>query len=201
MTNFEIIKERVSVPQAAEYYGIKSRNGKCNCFVHTDKTPSMKLYDKNYHCFGCGANGDVISLVAKLFDLSMGEAAKRINADFGLGLDMGKPPDRKDIERIECQKQEEQAYTKWENKAFEVLNEYHDLLLEWRKKAPATPEEVPDKLFVESLCSADYEEYIFYCFLNGSREERLQLKDVIDRFEKIVKEYRGDEEDKQAAAV
>ena len=82
-----------------------------------------------------------------------------------------------------------------------MLNEYHDLLLEWRKKAPATPEEIPDRLFVESLCSADYEEYIFYCFLNGSREERLQLKDVIDRFEKIVKEYRGDEEDKQAAAV
>ena len=30
---------------------------------HNDKTPSMKL-DKRFHCFGCGADGDVIDFVA-----------------------------------------------------------------------------------------------------------------------------------------
>ena len=210
MTNFEIIKERVSVPQAAEYYGIKSRNGMCSCFEHTDRHPSMKLFDKNYHCFSCGAHGDVIALVASIFGISMGEAAKRINADFGLGLDMGKPPDRKDIERIECIKQEEMDYTLWENHAFKVLSEYHRLLLEWRDKAPATAEETPDKLFVESICTLDYAEYIFDCFLSGSREERSQLRREVDCFEERMCEYRrssitnladGQGEDKRAAVL
>ena len=35
MTTFEIIKERVTVPQAAAYYGISSQNGMCCCFEHT----------------------------------------------------------------------------------------------------------------------------------------------------------------------
>ena len=96
MTTFEIIKERVTVPQAAEYYGITSRNGMCCCFEHNDKHPSMKLYEKNYHCFGCGAHGDVIALVAGIFGTSMIEAAKRINADIGLGLHMDKTVSRSD---------------------------------------------------------------------------------------------------------
>lgn len=35
------------------------------CPFHTDKTPSLVLYkDHTYHCFGCGAHGDVLDFVA-----------------------------------------------------------------------------------------------------------------------------------------
>ena len=36
------------------------------CPFHNDKTPSMKL-DQRYHCFGCGADGDVIDFAAALY--------------------------------------------------------------------------------------------------------------------------------------
>ena len=36
------------------------------CPFHNDKTPSMKL-DRRYHCFGCGADGDVIDFTAALY--------------------------------------------------------------------------------------------------------------------------------------
>lgn len=210
MTNFEVIKEKVTVPQATEYYGIKSRNGMCSCFEHTDRHPSMKLYNKNYHCFSCGAHGDVVALVASIFGISMGEAAKRINADFGLGLDMGKPIDRREIVMIQRKKQEDQDYAEWENHAFRVLSEYHKLLLEWRKKAPATAEETPDKHFIESICTLDYAEYIFDCFLNGSKEERSQMRKEVECFEQRICEYRrknitcvagGKRKDKRAAVL
>lgn len=60
MNVFEAVKQSVTTRQAAEHYGIHvGQNGMACCPFHNDKTPSMKL-DRRYHCFGCGADGDVI---------------------------------------------------------------------------------------------------------------------------------------------
>ena len=59
----------------------------------------MKLDDR-FHCFGCGADGDVIDFVARMFGLSPREAAHKIIQDFGLGHGIPdpalqpKPPER-----------------------------------------------------------------------------------------------------------
>ena len=72
MTLFELVKQVVRVPEAAAYYGLQvSRNGMACCPFHDDRHPSMKLNERCFYCFGCGATGDVIDLVAKLFGLSL----------------------------------------------------------------------------------------------------------------------------------
>jgi DNA primase len=53
------------------------------CPFHEDHHPSMKL-DERFHCFGCGADGDVIDFAARLFRLPVKEAAERLAADFGI---------------------------------------------------------------------------------------------------------------------
>ena len=69
MNVFEAVKQSVTTRQAAEHYGIHvGRNGMACCPFHNDKTPSMKL-DRRYHCFGCGADGDVIDFTAALYGL------------------------------------------------------------------------------------------------------------------------------------
>ena len=86
MTIYETIKQTITARDAAEVYGLKpDRNGMCCCPFHTDHHPSMKV-DQRFHCFGCGADGDVISLVAKMYGLSNGEAAKKLSQDFGIPL-------------------------------------------------------------------------------------------------------------------
>ena len=77
---FEAVKQSVSTREAAEFYGIKvSRTGMACCHFHDDKNPSMKV-DQRFHCFGCGADGDVIDFTAKLFNLSPKEAAEKLAA-------------------------------------------------------------------------------------------------------------------------
>ena len=94
MNVFETVKQSVTTRQAAEHYGIRvGRNGMACCPFHNDKTPSMKL-DRRYHCFGCGADGDVIDLTAQIFGLSLYEAARKITADFHLVL----PEDKERME-------------------------------------------------------------------------------------------------------
>lgn len=47
------------------------------CPFHPDKSPSLVLYkDETYHCFGCGAHGDVIDFIAGTQHLSIGEAIR-----------------------------------------------------------------------------------------------------------------------------
>ena len=91
MDIFVTVMAAVTVSQAAEHYGLQdNRNGMTCSPFHDDRHPSMKLNERYFYCFGCGATGDVIDLVAKLFDLSSYEAAKKLAHDFGIGPD--KPP-------------------------------------------------------------------------------------------------------------
>ena len=77
MTIYETIKAAISVKQAAEHYGLKvNRNGMACCPFHNDRHPSLKLNEDYFFCFGCGAKGDVIDLVARLFNMSSYEAAQ-----------------------------------------------------------------------------------------------------------------------------
>ena len=60
MDLFTQIKMAVSVKEAAEYYGLEVNRGNMVCCpFHNDRTPSMKLNEDYFYCFGCGATGDL----------------------------------------------------------------------------------------------------------------------------------------------
>ena len=108
MNVFEAVKQSVTTRQAAEHYGIHvGRNGMACCPFHNDKTPSMKL-DRRYHCFGCGADGDVIDFAAALYGLAKKEAAVQLANDFGLSYEDWKPPGKKKKPKYRQKSPEEQ---------------------------------------------------------------------------------------------
>lgn len=90
MSIFEIIKAAVPIREAAEKYGLKvNRNGMACCPFHNDRHPSMKLNKNYFFCFGCGAKGDVIDFVARLYNLSNYEAAQRLAYNIGINTELG----------------------------------------------------------------------------------------------------------------
>ena len=83
MSIYEHVKGLVTTREAAKYYGLKvNRNGMACCPFHEDRHPSLKL-DERYHCFGCGADGDVVDFTARLFDMVPYYAAEKLAEDFG----------------------------------------------------------------------------------------------------------------------
>ena len=85
MNQFETIKAAVTPRQVAEHYGLRVlRNGMTCCPFHEDRHPSLKLNEDYFHCFGCGASGDVIDFTARLFGLSPYAAAQKLETDFGI---------------------------------------------------------------------------------------------------------------------
>ena len=58
------------------------------CPFHDDHDPSLVVYPRtnSFHCFGCGANGDVISFVRKIENVDFDSAVKRLAADYNIPL-------------------------------------------------------------------------------------------------------------------
>ena len=89
MSIFEEVKAMVSARNVAESYGLKvNHSGTACCPFHDDKNPSMKIDANHFHCFGCGAHGDVIGYVAKLYGLNQYDAACKIISDFSLNINV-----------------------------------------------------------------------------------------------------------------
>ena len=184
MNIFEKVRASITMTQVAELYGIDTRRSMINCIFHDDKTPSMKLYDDHYYCFGCGAYGDAVSFAAQVTGLSQYEAAKQLCSAFGIVHNSNEPFIKPMIQREQ------------ETKAFRILSDYCKMLREWHEKyKPTRPNSGPHPLFIESLNNQG--EYENYCniFISGTKEERKNFiekrKDVIEHAEKKLREYYG----------
>ena len=77
------------------------REWKGCCPFHEEKTPSFFVNDAKqfYHCFGCGANGDVISWMTDQRGLSFIDAVKELAAQAGMEVPAPDPVAAKRAER------------------------------------------------------------------------------------------------------
>ena len=145
MKLFESVKAAVPLRQAAEHYGLRVLpNGMACCPFHRDRHPSLKLNEDYFFCFGCGASGDVIDFTARLFGISLKDAAEKLAADFGVSEDARQVSVRQNpfrLDELQCRR---------------VLTDYLHLLKEWKTcYAPKTPEDSLDDRFVESCQQYD----------------------------------------------
>ena len=168
---FEVVKQSVTAREAAEHYGIAvGRGGMACCPFHDDRHPSMKV-DTRFHCFGCGADGDVIDFTARLYDLSPKGAAEKLAQDFGLSYD-SKAPIRRSYVR---QKTEAQVRKEKREHGWRVLTDYYHLLRKWEADySPKTADEDPHPRFLEAVQKKDYMGYLLDTFLDSSTEEQDQ---------------------------
>ena len=170
MSIFADVKKQIHLPNAAEYYGVQvNRGGFASCLFHEERTPSMKLYDDHFHCYGCGEHGDIITLAEKIFSISPYTAAQKLSQDFHI-------VPGENFKQIKPIKSAWRSYFEQEKQAFNILNQYCYFLEECREKyKPKNLDDELHPLFVESL--QNYEKYNYYrdIFIFGSKEERIQF--------------------------
>ena len=189
MTIFDDIKFLVDVPTAARSYGVEVHRGNMAlCPFHRERHPSCKLYADHYYCFGCQAHGDVIKLVQELFGLKPIEAVKQINSDFGLGLDLDKPPDMEKVNRRRREIAERKAEKARVEHMYDVLLRYFILLDKYKMLyVPTSPDEESDRRFVYALQNIGYAEYMLEAFNRFDKEQQAEIKLEVDRIEREYK--------------
>ena len=142
------------------------------------------------YCFGCGATGDVIDFVARLFNLSNYGAAQKLEYDFG--IDPDKPPAAAALRKPKYPLAK--AFQREELHCQRVLCDYLHLLERWKVQcAPKTPEDTIDDCFVEACQMLDYIEDLADILTFAELEVRVKTVDMlqkdgmIDRLEERLK--------------
>jgi len=85
------IRQTASIVEIASQYTTLKRRGNKHvglCPFHSEKDPSFTVDDEKqlYHCFGCGAGGDIFTLVMERENLSFPEALKYLAEKYNIPL-------------------------------------------------------------------------------------------------------------------
>lgn len=80
----EEIKRQYSMRDIVARYGfIPNRAGFISCPFHKgDREASMKVYERDFHCFGCGKNGDIFTFVMLMDGLSFKESFRELGGEY-----------------------------------------------------------------------------------------------------------------------
>ena len=83
----DVIGDYVEVIPAGAYY-------KCICPFHNERTPSLMISPDRgiWHCFGCGAGGDIFQFVQDYENIETGAALKRLAQKAGVTLEKSSRP-------------------------------------------------------------------------------------------------------------
>lgn len=128
-------------------YGIEiDKKGFAKCPFHDEKTASFRVYkDGTYHCFGCGAHGDVITFVMGMQNLSFKETCELLDRDITYSEQRRIDRTKKQV-KAKSDRRTNSIKAYWE--AFDnwILNE---LIIENFK--PSGPESEPNDMFLSAL--------------------------------------------------
>jgi hypothetical protein len=104
----------IDIKTLAELAGVSlsrsGRNMKGVCPFHADKDPSFFIYPNNtFHCFGCGANGDPIDFVQRMYSCDFKDALKVLGiSDNGTSEEI-----RAKIKKAKSDRIEKEALKEW----------------------------------------------------------------------------------------
>ena len=186
MTLFQSVKNQITTRQAAERYGLRvGHGGMCKCPFHDDKNPSLKV-DKRYHCFGCQADGDVISFTSRLFNLTQKEAALKLAEDFGIQYDSEMTaPSSHTPQPIS----KEAIFAHRVAHCYRELCDERNMLIQWQQQyAPKSFDEDLHPRFLEALHNLENIEYQLDVLLSGTDAEKQQVIDDFDHYKETHKE-------------
>jgi len=83
------LKQRVSLPDLiGRRVRLLKRAGTLTglCPFHHERSPSFRVYDDHYHCYGCGASGDAIEWLKRIEARDFMEAVRELAGQAGLDV-------------------------------------------------------------------------------------------------------------------
>ncbi len=170
---FEAVKAAIPLPEAAKRYGLDaSDSGMICCPFHEDHTPSMKLYEDHYYCFGCGRHGDLVDLLSEMLCIPPYETACKLADDFGVDP-------YAEVPRRAAGK-ELRTFREKQLRCQRVLSEYLRLLTKWKSQyAPNDPFAEPDDRYVEACQMIDTIDYLTDLLIIGNPDKRVRAVDLL----------------------
>lgn len=158
----DTIRTSVSALEAGKALGLLvDRHGRCACPVHRGVNHNCRLDkgERGFHCFKCGASGDVIHLVQAVNGCSFWQAVEWLNSAFHLGLPLDRPLDknaaeaaRRAKERRQTEREQRMAIERMEFDLYVLVGKWlADLESDKEQYRPRRANEEWDERFVQAV--------------------------------------------------
>lgn len=162
----------------------KGRNKVACCPFHKEKTPSFHISDEKgvYHCFGCGAHGDVISFVMQQEGLSFKEAVEKLAEENGIELPKTmeiKKQNKEEIDKIQLIYNINEEACKFFQKC--IFDDVGRVGLNYITKRGLTVENI--KKFKIGFAPQSFNALIQYLSKCGFNEKQLELAGLVAKNE------------------
>lgn len=163
MDIFQEIKTKLSMKEIYSFYTNANKINKnyALCPFHSDKSPSLYVYDKKFKCFSCDASGDMFDFVGLICNIQKPiDIARRISTDFCLEI---KEFDVSKKEKCDYLKNKEQylEFIEWRiDFSKEVFKEYHYVEDELKKNVI-----LDDDAFWNYVKKKEELEFLVDCFI------------------------------------
>ena len=144
----DLLREANPLKDKVREYGVElNSRGYAPCPFHNEKTGSFKVYpDGTFHCFGCGAHGDVIDFVAKMDSIDFNEACKRLGGEMSFS-------------GYRAANRRKRAAADKNRKIAEAWNEYYSALEAYESNEanierlkPTSLDDIPSDVWTSALC-------------------------------------------------
>ena len=161
------IRDAVSVEDVLKrYHQLGRAKGRTSCPLHGGTNDNLGYSERVWHCFVCGAKGDVIGFVMQLFGMDFPDAIAKIAQDFGITLNNKSGDIRQkhqssmqDTARKIAEMKRQREFDKIKSEYWGAFDEYvrHDKNM--YNYAPKSINEEPHPLFTEALQNIGYATY------------------------------------------
>ena len=103
------------------------------CPFHQEKTDSLVVDERRFHCFGCGADGDIFELAKRIWGCGFFEVVQRLASEYGITADGSGIPTRI---RSTVKSEEEQFHEVF-IQLFQIREAFYSFLKNYHDEPPA----------------------------------------------------------------
>lgn len=150
MDIFTKVKENVSMENLISHFSLKTnRKNFIVCPFHKEKTPSLKIYDKSFYCFGCHSAGTVIDFAMYYLDMGALQATKYLAKIFNICIDEELSIREKyaqDLAKRNSGKAANKVFEEWLKNTWDTILNYYRILYH-----NSFNYDLENKLYVEAI--------------------------------------------------
>ena len=196
MSIFEDVKQQLNIRQVIEHYGYKvNRANQFICPFHSDHKPSASIKNDYFHCFVCGAGGDLITFTARYLNLHNIEAARELAREFGLNVST-EPQTLADKLKADRERAKRQAELKRQKEIENliqhtglVLASYHCYLWQGLQLYP-----YGHKKHIRALQELTQAQYYLDCYDENPREYSIAFRKQVEQIERRLYQWHHENE-------
>lgn len=200
MDIFTKVKENVSMLDLIQHFNLTLNRQKFICCpFHNEKTPSLKVYENSFYCFGCNKSGTVIDFTSYYLNMDILEATRYLASSFSITLDENIPKPtkltvREKYEQDKAIKQNnkssstlDKVFENWLSNAWDTILNYYRILhhnsLEY---------ELNNEIYVEAIHNLTKLDY----YIDWLQDDPISFykinRDIVKQYEKRLNKINDD---------